>query len=408
MPGVANENKQLLHDAFDAFNEVSDQLARSYSQLEARVANLNDELARAQGERVKELIAKERMANRLQSLLTALPAGVVVLDGKGVIQETNPAAVELLGEPLLGQAWRDVIARTFAPRVDDGHDISLRDGRRVNLSTQSLGNEPGQILLLRDVTETRELQERLNRHKRLSDMGEMAATLAHQIRTPLASALLYSSHLLRDDLAAADHRRFVGKLRAGLHQLENQVNDMLMFARGGSTGSDEIVVGEFLHSLRNSMEAQLERSGGQCRVEEAAGDISLTGNREALLSAMQNLVNNAIDACGSDCAITLSAQSMQQHGMPAVLLSVRDNGPGIEADKLGQVFEPFFTTRSRGTGLGLAVVKAVVHAHNGTVWIESEAGNGSCVKLLIPINPRSVLRSGTSSRGSVKPSQLES
>ena len=111
------------------------------------------------------------------------------------MREANPAACELLGEPLVGELWRQVIARSFAPRKDDGHEISLRDGRRLSIATRSLDAEPGQLVLLNDLTETRRLQDQLARHERLSSLGRMVASLAHQIRTPLSAAMLYAGHL---------------------------------------------------------------------------------------------------------------------------------------------------------------------------------------------------------------------
>jgi two-component system sensor histidine kinase FlrB len=103
------------------------------------------------------------------------------------------ASEALLGEPLRGQLWINVVKRCFAPQHDDGYEVSLRDGRRVSVSTCPLGDHPGQVLLLTDVTETRSLQERLSQQKRLAALGEMAASLAHQIRTPYRQ-LFWASH----------------------------------------------------------------------------------------------------------------------------------------------------------------------------------------------------------------------
>ena len=156
----ANNKINELQDAFSVFNEVSQQLASSYKDLEGRVEQLNGELALAHDARLEELTAKERVADRLETLLKALPAGVIVLDSEGYIQECNPQATDLLGEPLQGLLWREVIERAFSPRSDDGHEISLRDGRLVSISTQALGSEPGQIILLQDVTEARMFQQK--------------------------------------------------------------------------------------------------------------------------------------------------------------------------------------------------------------------------------------------------------
>lgn len=401
MNQAALKQNQELHDAFATFNEMSQQLATSYHDLEQRVVSLNAELAVAHSDRLQELTEKERVASRLQSLLCALPAGVVVLDGQGKVQETNPAAIDLLGEPLIGEVWLNIINRAFSPRVDDGHDISLCDGRRVSLSTQSLGDEPGQIILLQDVTETRAMQERLSRHKRLSDMGEMAASLAHQIRTPLASALLYTSHLAGNELAEENRIRFANKIRSSLHHLEAQVNDMLMFASGSNAGDDKISITDLLAKIEQSMEAQLHNANALLSINDMSAQSSIAGNYDALLSAIQNLVNNALEVCTGACELKLNAKLTFNSGVQGVVISLQDNGPGIEQDMLEQIFEPFFTTRSRGTGLGLAVVKAVVHAHSGTIWAESAPGHGSIFNIYLPLEQQTSLSSGGNKNGKV-------
>jgi len=226
------ESRASLEQAFALFNQMSNQLSESYGLLEARVNELKGELALVSAQRMQELAEKERLANRLLSLLDLLPGGVIVIDGQGVVREANPAACLLLGKPLEGMLWREVIARCFAPREDDGHEISLKDGRRLSIATRSLNGEPGQLVLLTDLTETRRLQDQLARHERLSALGRMVASLAHQIRTPLSAAMLYASHLSEQALPFEQQQRFAGRLKERLHELEHQVRDMLVFARG--------------------------------------------------------------------------------------------------------------------------------------------------------------------------------
>jgi two-component system sensor histidine kinase FlrB len=234
---VEQASRLGLEQAFALFNQMSSQLTDSYSMLEARVTELKGELAVVSAQRMQELAEKERLANRLQNLLDLLPGGVIVIDAQGIVREANPAASELLGLPLEGELWRHVIARCFAPREDDGHEISLKDGRRLSIATRSLDAEPGQLVLLNDLTETRHLQDQLARHERLSSLGRMVASLAHQIRTPLSAALLYASHLTEQELPVATQQRFAGRLKERLHELEHQVRDMLVFARGELTAS---------------------------------------------------------------------------------------------------------------------------------------------------------------------------
>jgi two-component system sensor histidine kinase FlrB len=364
----AELSPEALQNAFDAFNQLSSQLATSYQALEQRVTHLNEELHRTQDARIRELTEKERLANRLSTLLQALPAGVVALDSDGIVQEYNQAAGELLGEPLTGISWGQVIQRAFAPRSDDGHDVSLVDGRRVNLSTCPMINEPGQILLLTDVTEMRALQDRLSQQQRLVAMGEMAASLAHQIRTPLASAMLYTSHLRRPGLKPGDHERFCEKVRARLAHLEHIVNDMLLYARSNNTGEQQTFrVHDLLTELEHNLDAQLLQSDCQYLWRDETDGGQLAGNQQMLLSALTNLGMNALQAMqGLGELIVFARQRDQQ----AIEIVVRDNGPGIPQDKLQHIFDPFFTTRAEGTG---------------EIVVDSQAGKGTTFVLRLPL-----------------------
>jgi len=373
--------KTELEEAFGLFRDVSARLADSYHLLEMRVAQLNDELAQTRAEREREQSENGRLANRFEHLISALPAGVVVLDSHGRIQDCNPMAAELLGEPLRGLAWNEIIARAFDPRPNDGHEISLRDGRLVSVATRALDPEPGQIVLLTDLTSTRRLQEQVARNERLSAMGEMTASLAHQVRTPLAAALLYASHLTRPQLADADRLRAADRILSRLRHLERLVSDMLVFARGGGALLEEVSVTALLAEIRQALEPQLTAAACQLRVDNRAADTVLQANREALAGALLNLVTNAIEACGSGGDIRLEA-ALARDGQ--LELRVRDNGLGIAPDVQARLFEPFFTTRANGTGLGLAVVQAVARAHAGSAWVESAPGQGATFGLRLP------------------------
>ena len=377
---------RALEEAFRTFSQLSENLTASYRVLENRVAELTAELTVARGDNAAHWEEKERLASRLQSLLHALPGGVIVVDGAGCVQQCNPAAITLLGEPLLGIAWRNIILRAFAPRSDDGHEISLRDGRLVSIATTPLGIEPGQILLLTEVTETRRLQQRLNHHQRLSAMGEMAASLAHQIRTPLASALLYASHLQRPTLELAERQRIGEKIQSRMRHLEHLVNDMLLFSRGATAGSEEVAVADLLNEVRKVFDANMMTDGVCLDIDDAAPGATLQGSRETLLSALMNLVTNALQASGARGQVQLQAMYvLEQSGIATVDLVVSDKGPGIPAEIQARLFEPFFTTRAQGTGLGLAVVQAIAQGHHGVAWFESTPGVGSRFAMRLPL-----------------------
>ncbi len=135
----------------------------------------------------------ESQVERYKQVLDVMPAGVILLDTQGVVREANPEAHRILEVPLVNERWFSVIQAAFDPREDDGHEVSLRNGRKVRLAISA--SATGQLILITDLTETRLLQSRVSDLQRLSSLGRMVASLAHQVRTPLSSAMLYASNL---------------------------------------------------------------------------------------------------------------------------------------------------------------------------------------------------------------------
>lgn len=378
---VEQDSHQGIEQAFALFNQVSSQLSQSYSLLEARVSELKGELAVVSAQRIEELSEKERLANRLQNLLALLPGGVIVIDGHGLVREANPAACELLGEALIGELWRQVIARSFAPRKDDGHEVSLRDGRRLSIATRSLDAEPGQLVLLNDLTETRRLQDQLARHERLSSLGRMVASLAHQIRTPLSAAMLYASHLADSEqaLSAETRQRFASTLKERLHELEHQVRDMLVFARGELPLGDRVTPKALFQALQQAAQAHVQGHAVRWQCDSHLGE--LLCNRDTLVGALLNLIENALQASEGPGRLKVHL-FRREHTLH---LCVSDAGSGIDAELLARLGEPFLTTKATGTGLGLAVVQAVVRAHQGAISLRSKVGRGTCVRVELPL-----------------------
>lgn len=379
---AAPRDEAQLTAAYELFRQMSGQLSGSYALLQEQVSTLQVQLDQVHAQRHRELAEKACLASRLQNLLDLLPGGVVVLDGNGVVREANPAARELLGEPLEGQLWRDLIRQRFAPREDDYHEVSLRSGRRVSLATRSLLGEPGQIILINDQTETRQLQSQLARHERLSALGRMVASLAHQIRTPLSTAMLYASHLHDQNLPAAQRQRFGERLSGRLKAMEHQVRDMLLFAKGDLPLEDSVSVEQLFDALRVDAGPLVEAHGAACRWDNRCPDgLLLKCNRDTLVGAVSNLIDNAIQAGGTSARLKVCARLIEGQ----LSLSVVDGGCGMNAEQRAQIGEPFYTTRAQGTGLGVSVVKSVARAHGGAFFLRSKAGWGTSAELLLPV-----------------------
>lgn len=371
-----------LQEAFSVFNELSKTLTDSYQDLEAQVARLSEELAAARSEKLKTLTEKERLANRLERLLAAVPGGIIVIDAKGYIVDCNAVAQELLLEPLVGQIWAEIAESRMHSGSDNPHERRLKSGKYISLSTRSLSENAGHIVLLTDVSEMRNLQGLVNRKKRLSEMGEMVASLAHQIRTPLSAAVLYASNLGDRRLDTPKRERFSQKLLGSLRHLERQVNDMLVFARDGRFEMDVISIDGLLHKLAEAMDAYLGDQDIRFEITDDTDIDGLTGNQDALHGILMNLLSNAVEALDGKGFLSLRVNQLDDK---SVQFTVADDGPGMPESVRNKIFEPFFTTRASGTGLGLAVVESVVQAHGGSVHCDSNPGQGTEFRVVLPL-----------------------
>ena len=372
---------ERLTDAFQLFNELSINLSDSYQELQKQVASISKELAAARTERLKTLIEKEKLAERLQQILAALPAAVIVLNGENRVVDCNAVAINYLGEPLIGQKWADVIQRSLFSVFDNPHECQLRNGKRVSVTQNVLNNESGQIVLLFDVSELRSLQDRVNQQKHLSAMGEMVASMAHQVRTPLSTAILYASQMNKASVTDNSRIKFSNKILERLHYLERQVNDMLIFAKEGRLAMEVFSLQKLLARVIENMHDMTESSNMKFEITNNVQVDAMLGNEDALLGAIMNLLNNAVEAQQDKTLITMELNQIDQTSLQ---IQIQDNGPGIDESTKQRLFEPFYTTKVRGTGLGLAVVDSVVRAHSGSIHCESKIGTGTLFTMLLP------------------------
>jgi len=358
---------------------------REQEAFPGELASLRAQLALQQSssQLTPSLLHASSQQQLADKLIDVMPTGLVMLDGNGIVVKINKVASSLLDEPILGQPWFEVIARSFTPKADDWHEISLKDGRRVKLEISSLGAQPGQLIMITDLTETRILQDKIGQMQRLSSLGRMVSTLAHQIRTPLSAAILYGANLTNAKLTNDARISFQEKLNARLYDLEQQVNDMLLFSK---SGKEQVVtplsINNVIQESVQSMDALLIKEKAQVNVQLSSEDYYILGNKNALTGAIQNLLHNALQAPNTSENIIINIQSYSQNN--DVYLSVKDNGQGIDIGTKDKIFQPFYTSSSKGTGLGLAVVKSVIKAHQGEVNLISTAGEGAHFVIKLP------------------------
>jgi len=415
LPATNDISGEQLEAAFQMFNQMSQELTQSYGELEAQASQLAGELAEARTERVKQLAEKEILASRLEALLNALPAAVIVLDENNRVSQFNARATAMFGLDMQAQEWQTIAEQNFVRGVDG---IQLRDGCWVNISTRALqqhvaktqtaqtpnaqikadqtkeSRAGGKIILVTDVTEIHQLEASLNHQKRLTALGEMVAGLAHQIRTPLSSALLYLSNINHPNAKCSDRQRYTDKASESLKHLERMVSDMLIFARGGVSENERFTVAQLMKSFKHLLEPIFAEKKALLLIDNKVPNMCLFGNSDSLLSAFHNLANNALEAREQDCPqgqdqnqnrdlifnVSITALSDE-----AVEFCFKDNACGMSDEIKSRVLEPFFTTRNSGTGLGLAVLNETVLSHQGVLNIQSQQGQGSCFTITLPV-----------------------
>ena len=360
-----------LQRAFAMFNQVSAELTQAYEALQARVTSLTEELAIANGELRRQYQEKEALSERLSSLLDALPAGVVAV---------NPAAMALFGADMVGRHWGDVVRACLEPTLTVGE--WLLGERRVSIAESMLASAGGKILLIHDVTAAHRMKTELDRNQRLAAMGEMAASLAHQLRTPLAAALLYTANLGQSGVSDEARVRFSEKASGQLRRLERLIQDVLLFARGESIGRDVVLASELLAEAAQTVEPLMREHGLVFAAVDACEGAKMVGSRKALFGALVNLLENAMQATPAGGKICLTGNRRGD----LLTIGVRDSGPGIARETQARIFEPFFTTKGQGTGLGLAIALGVARAHGGAIEIFSEPGEGAEFIITLPVD----------------------
>lgn len=280
------------------------------------------------------------------------------------------------------------------PGVDDLAEII----RAYNQVTDKLqhSHEALQAEVIRLRRELASADAQLQRSKRLSALGEMAAGIAHEVRNPLAAIQLYASMIVQDmqalDGEFSEPLRCAGEIASAVRGLDGIVGDVLSFAREVEPKPAPLAVADVFDRVISAHLPSIESAKVAVnRIYIDTPDLVVAADPELLHRALLNLVRNAVDAMSQTeqpRELTLDAREVDE----SLVLSVRDTGPGIDRDAVDRLFNPFFTTRATGTGLGLAIVHRIIDAHGGTVSVTDnpDADHGAAFELSLPayqINP---------------------
>ena len=226
-----------------------------------------------------------------------------------------------------------------------------------------------------------EAQQQVERSQKLSLVGQIAAGVAHEVKNPLASIKGAADILTDDETSPEEREEFKGILRREVRRIDDRVSEFLEFARPRETRRERMDIADTVRQTARQVDSQAAQDGVSIHAD-ANTRVLVDGDSEKLHQMTLNLLLNAVQASRSGDTVRVAVTA---HNGDAQIL-VEDHGSGIDDETARHIFEPFFTTRPSGTGLGLAVVRAIVDAHDGTIHLESAAEKGTRVEVRIPLS----------------------
>ena len=348
-----------------------------------------------------------------------MASGLLVVGVEGAVRILNPAGRLLLGvsEIPAGLSYEALLGSTAAPLAAEVAEClaTMRPitRRAVTLARAPNGVAPphlgvsvsplrdeqsaphGAICLFTDLSAVVELEERLRLQDSLARVGELTAGIAHEFRNGLATIHGYG-RLLALEQVPPRYRPYVEGIRQETVALREVVDRFLAFAKPAELSLASLVLDEVVHRAVEDVRREVEEHGGQVRVEGAFGTVD--GDEVLLRQAFSNLCRNALEACRqADLALRLTVGGSVDDTRGVTTVSVSDNGPGMDPETKTRVFQPFFTTKETGTGLGLALTQKIIVTHNGRVTVHDALGGGTRFEVILPLAP------GTSETERVSP-----
>jgi PAS domain S-box-containing protein len=408
MKNNQNIDVEMLNQAFAAFSQTTNKFQEGYSKLEEKIAVLTKELEDKNIVLEKNVHALRNTQKYLNSVLENISDGVMALDLRGTITTFNKAAqviTDFSADEVIGKGY-DML---FFAESDDQkflqnmiRKITLLSGKETFIKNKAGQKVPviaytspitdekscvkGIVITFNDISHIKQLENEVERSKRLASLGEMAAGVAHEIRNPLGGIEMFSS-LLERELADDQRKKAIAQnIISGVRSLNKIVTGLLTF-------TSTLKKTHFRHvDLVDCLEVSLafarkELDEKNITIGKDYKDLSavyVKGDSDQLKQVFLNIFLNAAQA------IQHSAGHLQISCVPSlnegyVLTTITDNGSGMDQGCIEKIFDPFFTTKPKGTGLGLAITYRIIDAHGGRISVESKVGDGTRFLIYLPL-----------------------
>jgi two-component system sensor kinase FixL len=339
---------------------------------------------------------------RWRAIVDSAVDGIVVIDARGSIEAFNPAAERLFGyraaevvghnvTMLMPPPYREEHGRYLSRYLDTGDARVIGRGREVqglrkdgrtfplhlSVGEMAVSGERKFTGILHDLSDRVRMEEQLREQAALAKLGEMAAVIAHEVKNPLAG-MRGAIQVFGRRLQGGTEQRILGEIVARIDALDQMMKDLLVFARPPSPRRATVEVGPLIAATTDLLSRDPAAQGVRIDLDGTAPP--LEADADMLRIVFQNLLINAVHATDGRGRVRVTIEA--RHA--ACQIAVVDDGPGIPAEIRDKIFTPFFTTKSRGSGLGLPTAKRLIEAHGGQLVIESPPAGGTAVVITLP------------------------
>ena len=403
-----------LVDALGSFNKTVSNLGSSYEELKQNIQALNVEISEKNKQLEESLYEVNRLRWFFDSILNSMTNGVIVVDTSGRIALINRGAEALTGfqaDEILGKPYADVFGKKVSERFSPLYTLS--EGNALSHEEKEIDTKTGNVISVRystalvrdnqdrtlgavevfsDLTGLKRLEKEMQVIKTQAALNEMALLVAHEIRNPLGGIRGYVD-LIAESMEGDDPRKqMIEQILESIVRLDEIVSTFQMYARPVKPRFVETDIEEFLKEVISFFEnnMNLEKKSIQLVLKSEKNEDPLAAEIDPVLleQALLAVLDNAVKAMKKGGTIHVEwsqERSINKRKKDKMTFSISDSGVGMEKDVLQKAFKPFFTTREKGLGLGLALAKNFVSLHHGEMFAESEAGIGSTITLTIPI-----------------------
>jgi PAS domain S-box-containing protein len=401
--------QETMGGVFDWFEQNVQRLETAYSELGRQFEKVNSQLEQTNLELQAALQQKTLMQTRLEALLTSMIPGVIMVDPSMHITMLNSSAEKILGVSALGCVGKP-LDDVFT--VESGVGVSLRhalmnpstldtlehdnsgvteertfflEGRQIpavctaSQVIDSQGALLGAVETFTDASDRKKMEREMQQVRVLSALGEMAATVAHEIRNPLGGIGGYAGLLARGIPAEDPKRRLVDKIMQGVNSMNKIVSNLLFYTRKTVLQTVRLDLCEWIQDVIGHFEVEILADERPITLIKTFPEqpIFVAIDPERFQQVILNLLQNAAQAIEGQGSIQVEIYEKKQ----SVVIRIVDSGYGISVEDQKQIFTPFFTTKENGTGLGLAIVRKLVELHGGVISLQSEPGKGCEISL---------------------------